>query len=285
MKNKILYLVKLMGVSTLSIAIALSVAFYPDFTEKTNAEDAPPVIDLGDDFFGDGFDEDAPPTLGNPVTGDPASGDDSPPSLGDPTAGDDDDAPPSLTLPGGNDPSNPGPSTPAPSGLTGPEIVYSYAYPQTIVPLDPAEAQQTTVSFKLSEDSVVEIVIVDESELVEMVTLADDVEVNGNQDYGINWDGTDNPDLGGIVLEEGKYYYKLIVKDPDTLVASDEETGAIFIGQVADPIEGDPTKPGTTPLSVIPNNNPPGQTSDTGPEALVYLLFPVAGYFAARKRK
>lgn len=160
------------------------------------------------------------------------------------------------------------------------QITQASAYPPAF---NPSNGEKTTFTYKLSGNAVVALDILDGSDAI-IVTLVDDESVLGNQEVDVDWDGTDSATGSGVVVIAGNYKYQIIAKDAVTLQMQSVATGYVQVASTTDfetPV--DVTDTGYTDVTL--HNAPPTNTSGTGPEMLVFLLFPLAGYLATRKSR
>jgi hypothetical protein len=146
---------------------------------------------------------------------------------------------------------------------------------------------ETKISYKLSGDGVVELVILDEAG-VKVATLVDNEEVEGDLLFTIPWDGKGNDDK---IVKPGTYFFKLTVKASEDAAASDTKTGEINVIYTEDfegvGVAGNPSGSSSGAVSVM-HNTTSGETSGTGPETAIYLILPLVGFIGARfahKRK
>jgi hypothetical protein len=137
----------------------------------------------------------------------------------------------------------------------------------------------TVISYKLSLTGVVELEILDESG-VKVITLVNNEETNANELYEVSWHGKSGTNEVGPIVAPGKYFFKIKAKTSSQSVASDTKTGEINVIYGTD--FEDELDSGDQGSFLSINNNPPNQSSGTGPETAIYLVFPVIGYFATR---
>jgi len=157
--------------------------------------------------------------------------------------------------------------------------------PKTFNPM----LSNVTIKYKVSEDALVELKIEDESNAL-ILKLVDDEEIDGNEEQTEKWNGTNKLDSSGTAVEAGKYFYKLLAKDPTSKDIKDTKTGEITVVYSDMPLPppggGDNGGTGNEGQdSFSAHNNPPKKTSGTGPEALIYMVFPVATYLYHRNRR
>ncbi len=200
-----------------------------------------------------------------------------PPSIGDLPSDffgddDDDDTPPSLDLEEGDTP----PSLEAPAADI--EIVSAGVFPVNFNPL----TTQTKVTYELSEEADVTVEIVDRSGAL-VATLVNGETLSGDVEHFVWWDGKNNS--GDIVESTNKtdarrdYSYKIVARDSGGVV-QDTATGAVTVAYVN---TVQPNNLGANTITT--HNNPPSQTSQTGPGVLLYLALPaVAGLWVGRKK-
>lgn len=141
---------------------------------------------------------------------------------------------------------------------------------------------KTDISYKLSATGIVELTILNEAG-VEVVKLIDNEEIDGNQLYTTSWDGTDDPEGDGEIVEPGKYFFKITVKAAESSSISDTKTGEVNVIYTLD-FEGVGASnvSGNAGIVSAMHNAPPKETSGTGPETVIYLLLPILGYFGSK---
>jgi hypothetical protein len=156
--------------------------------------------------------------------------------------------------------------------------------------IDPTKNEKATITYAISATATVKIEIVDEAKSV-IVILVNDEAKEGNQDYTIDWDGTDSPVGGGTVMPAGNYNYRITATDPNDEVNQDVVEGTIqllyggFTGnEDTDIVDDTAGNPGDNSVANL-HNAPPSDTSDTGPETLIYLLLPLLGPVVMKFRK
>lgn len=178
----------------------------------------------------------------------------------------------------------------------------SGAFPKGFNP----KVSETKITYKLSATGYVSIVIVDQagSKKVELLT---NEKTTGGKDASLSWDGTTKKGGGGAMLKSGKYYAKMTVKSSASGSVSDtksveinviyasESSGSDMSDMYYPSLSGSSTDRGSTGSSsatlasgrtgVAKSHTLPKQTSSTGPEALIYLVAPVMGYFVSRRKK
>lgn len=151
---------------------------------------------------------------------------------------------------------------------------------------------ETEITYELSGDGIVELTILDESG-VKVVTLIDNEEIGGNTVYHISWDGTDEAEGGGKLVDPGKYFFKLTVKASEEGDVSDTKTGeinviyakdfeGIGVGSAEGTGSGFSASDSSNGSVSVMHNTPPKNTSGTGPETAIYLLLPLVGFIGVR---
>ncbi|MFH1284121.1 MAG: hypothetical protein ABIH78_00840 [Candidatus Peregrinibacteria bacterium] len=152
---------------------------------------------------------------------------------------------------------------------------------------------ESKITYEISKKAVMKLSILDEKGLT-VVTLTNDEEL-GKGEHFVWWNGTDKADSAGTVVPPGTYTYKIIASDPDTDEVQDIKTGEIeaqyeivtdFENVTPQPVVvAATTDTGQAAATMALQETYEGETAGTGPEALIYLLLPVIGYFASRKTK
>lgn len=193
----------------------------------------------------------------------------------DPETGTGDNLPPSVEF--GNVFANTGTGAEI-TGSGAIQITQASAYPPAF---NPSNGEKTTITYQLSAEGVVELDILDGAEKV-VVNLVDDESVLAGQPVSVDWTGTDSATGSGTVVTAGNYKYQIIAKDPTSLQMQSMATGYVQVDSVTDFEEpGDVTDTGYADVTL--HNAPPSNTSGTGPEMLVFLLFPIGGYLINKK--
>ncbi|MBI4975708.1 hypothetical protein HZC20_03445 [Candidatus Peregrinibacteria bacterium] len=168
---------------------------------------------------------------------------------------------------------------------------------------------EAKITYKISAAAKIDVVILDSSGK-EVVKLVDNV-VSDAGEYSVWWNGTDKKDKTGKAVSEGKYTFKITAKRPEGLLANsvsganstnevkDSKSGiveAVYPKQSADFKNKNPSpakkkkKPVTSDAAnaqatVVMQNSKTGKTSGTGPETLIYLIFPLAGFLIPKRAK
>ncbi|MBI4231851.1 hypothetical protein HY605_01350 [Candidatus Peregrinibacteria bacterium] len=188
-----------------------------------------------------------------------------------PSDSDDDDGPPVLKLGGDED-----------------VILEAKAYPKGFNPL----TSKTQITYKLSKAVKLDLVITDLSG-AEVVKIIDDKELAKGEWY-VFWEGTKNNLPTGEIVKIGTYKYVITAKNKssgDVLDTAEGELNIVY--------ELPQTNPGSPAKTLPPTQNggsagaaatislqkaTSGQTSETGPEILIYFLFPVGGLLYSKIR-
>ncbi|PIZ75890.1 hypothetical protein COY05_02865 [Candidatus Peregrinibacteria bacterium CG_4_10_14_0_2_um_filter_38_24] len=169
----------------------------------------------------------------------------------------------------------------------------------------------TKFIIETSADAKVDIKIYDKANKL-VVSPISNKDVNGNKEYTVYWEGNDDAKK---TLPAGTYSYKIIAKDPTTKKDADTKTGEVILkyGSTAKDFENingktsgsnsvnpaDTTKSVTDQSASAKNaqsssndqatvalqNSKEGKTAGTGPETIIYLIFPILGYTMRRKFK
>lgn len=183
------------------------------------------------------------------------------------------------------------------------EILDHDVFPGTFNPV----TNETKISYEISADATVEIKIIDHTGIT-ILTLLDDEDLEAG-DYYVWWNGTDKKDSEGEVIAAGVYTYKIHAKDSEGNV-KDIKSGKInavySAAQIEDfedldtgpteSVQADPdpvvqpvqttTQPTQAAAATVSlQSAQTGVTAGTGTPALIYLLFPLGGYFISRKKK
>lgn len=198
---------------------------------------------------------------------------------------DDDEAPPSLTIKTDNPEPPDTPDNPdTPSGGTL-KITKADAYPKGFNPT----VSESKISYEVNQDAVIEVKITNSNDL-NVAKLVENKKISAG-DYFVNWKGTSNNEQNGTILAPGTYKYKILAKDPNTSEIKDTAEGEISLiysapqtedkGDVEPPKEIDKQEAKATQTL---NNSTSGKTAKTGPDILIYSIFPIAGYFISRRR-
>jgi cysteine-rich repeat protein len=141
----------------------------------------------------------------------------------------------------------------------------------------------TKITYQVTQNAFIELKITDEAN-VNVVTLVNNEQVSANKPYSVSWNGTDKADGAGEIVKAGKYFFKISAKTSAQAISSDTKTGAINVIYASDE-NGNivPLPPDDQNVSI--NNNPPKDTTGTGPETAVYLILPLIGYLVTSFRK
>lgn len=116
-------------------------------------------------------------------------------------------------------------------------------------------------------------------------------------EYHIWWDGTENNKSGKLVAP-GSYTYKITLKDEkgdDVLDTASGNLNLVYAQlsssdteqpKTVNTIKATNLKSGTSNSQAVVSlqNATSGKTAGTGPETLIYLLFPLAGFILFRKK-
>lgn len=184
-------------------------------------------------------------------------------------------APPGTTPPGGD------------QGSGNLKISKHSAFPVGFNPL----VNETKITYTISAKAEVEIRILTQSG-VTIVTLVDN-KVLDKGEYFVWWDGTNNANGNGKVVDPATYQYKITAKDPNNGTVKDVKTGNINVVYIK---SADFENGSSSAVTVPPVNNQAkatvamqgatgGKTAGTGPGILIYALFPLGGYFISRYKK
>ncbi len=160
-----------------------------------------------------------------------------------------------------------------------------------------------TFTIKTSADAKLDIKIYDKDGNLAASPI-DNKDVTGDKEYEIHWEGNNDSKK---VLPVGAYSYKVIAKDLDTKEAKDTKTGDISLkyGTAVKDFEdingktsgSNSAKPSQTIQAIVKapqsnsaatvalQNSKEGKTAGTGPETIIYLIFPILGYTVGRKFK
>lgn len=165
---------------------------------------------------------------------------------------------------------------------------------------------ETKITYDLSANAAIELTIFDDNGDT-VISLIDGLE-QGKGEHSVWWNGTDSKATNGKVVDPGAYEYKIIAKNPSTKVTEDTATGkinAVYFPAGADfedtGVVSTPSEPVSTPvptsLASTPTNSTDavatmalqsatsGHTAGTGPETLIYLLFPLTGHIVSRRKR
>lgn len=145
---------------------------------------------------------------------------------------------------------------------------------------NPVKGEDIEIIYKVSGESKIEIKIVDEAD-VEIIKLVDNEDVAAGQEYKIKWNGTDKKDSLGVVTPPGKYFIKATAKNKVDLSVLATKTTKLTIESVKTSAGNKSSSGSASTL----HNSPPKETSGTGPETAIYLIFPIVGYLAVRYKK
>lgn len=159
---------------------------------------------------------------------------------------------------------------------------------------------ETKITYRISAKAKMEIKIIDGSG-VKVRGLMTDETIDAGE-HNITWDGAGDE---GDVVSPGEYSFKITAKNPVSGEIADVKSGTINVVyyQAARDFEnpagsGNATTSPQSPATVQPlqpsrleadatmalQNATSGTTAPTGPETLIYLVFPVLGYFLGRKK-
>lgn len=161
---------------------------------------------------------------------------------------------------------------------------------------------ETKITYKISAKAKMEIKIIDGTG-VKIRGLITDETIDAGE-YKVTWDGAGDE---GEVVDPGEYSFKITAKNPTSGEIADVKSGTINVVyyQAARDFEdqntsrnGNATNSSQSPATVQPlqpsvpeanatmalQNATSGTTTPTGPEVLIYLAFPVLGYFLGRKK-
>jgi len=167
-----------------------------------------------------------------------------------------------------------------------------------------------TFTIKTSADAKVDIKIYDKDGNI-VASPANNKDVTGNKEYEVVWDGDNDAKK---TLDAGAYSYKIFAKDPLTKEITDTKTGDITLkyGTTTDfeSLNGktsgsNSATPSQTTQSVTTQsiqsknaqssqngqatmslqNATSGKTAGTGPDTIIYLIFPILGYTVGKKFK
>lgn len=150
----------------------------------------------------------------------------------------------------------------------------------------------TKISYSVTGKGKVDIKI-QNTNGVTVATLINNKDVEKG-DYHIWWDGTEN-NKSGKLLSPGTYTYKVTLKDPKDDDVLDTASGSLNLvyAKVASSdetpdngtIKATNLKSSTSNSQAVVSlqNAQSGKTAGTGPETLIYLIFPAVGYIISRK--
>lgn len=161
-----------------------------------------------------------------------------------------------------------------------------------------------TFTIKTSADAKVDIKIYDKDGNI-VASPANNKDVTGNKEYEVVWEGDNTAQK---TLAAGAYSYKIFAKDPTTKEITDTKTGDITLKYGTDATKdfealngktsGSTSATTTQTTQAVPKpsssnaqaitaqqNATSGTTAGTGPETIIYLIFPILGYTVSRKFK
>lgn len=154
---------------------------------------------------------------------------------------------------------------------------------------DPTKGEKSIITYQISDPATVKIEVLDGAESV-VVILVNEEPTEGGIDQTIEWDGTNSPIGGGDIQSAGNYTYRVTATDPNDETNQDIVEGTVqllygnFVGDQENPPEiGNDTGNGNDIVNM--HNSPHGNTSETGPEALIYLVLPFFGPIVMRLKK
>ncbi|MFA6305556.1 MAG: FlgD immunoglobulin-like domain containing protein [Candidatus Gracilibacteria bacterium] len=171
-------------------------------------------------------------------------------------------------------------------------------------------------TIKTSADAKVDIKIYDKDGNI-VASPANNKDVSGDKEYDIFWEGENE---AKTTLPSGAYTYKILAKDALTKETKDTKTGDVGLKYgseiiVTKPkdfedingktsgsnsaVPSQPTQSVTTQVieatavqstqngkaTLALQNATDGKTAGTGPETIIYLIFPILGYTVSRKFK
>lgn len=253
---------KYISALTLSILVASTLA-----TAAYAVNDAPPSLDFGS-LLGDPQQNDAPPNV----------------NLDDALGGQQNDAPPNVNLGDalGNQQDNN--SNNGSNNSNEIDITRDTISPKIFNP----SVDETTLKFTLNKDARVDVEIKDRVNQT-VATLASNQLLTAGE-YEAKWNGTTNNERGGTIVPNGDYSYKITAKNPNTGLAKDTATGTVTVRyavpeQRQNNFQNFDNSQNQAASTLAIQNRPSGRTSETGPGILLYGIFPLAGWVAARRKQ
>ncbi len=157
--------------------------------------------------------------------------------------------------------------------------------------------KESRISFEISDKARVDLFIEDEDGNI-VVELIDDKVLDRGEHFEW-WNGTEESDNSGEIVDSGEYEYRINARNPDTGELEDTERGtisAIYIAEIEDfegpdiveqrpeqslPSQGDPLE---DDARMALQNASSGSTAGTGPGVLIYLLLPLGTYVIFNKK-
>ena len=164
--------------------------------------------------------------------------------------------------------------------------------------------KSATFTIKTSADAKIDIKIYNKDGNI-VSSPASNKDITGNKEYEVVWDGDNDAKK---TLTAGTYSYKVFAKDSTTKEIADTKTGDIILkygttvtsdfeninGKTSGSNSASTTqttqavaKPSSSNAQAVMTlqNSKEGKTAGTGPETIIYLIFPILGYTVSRKFK
>lgn len=158
----------------------------------------------------------------------------------------------------------------------------------TPVGFNPYNGGEAEISYEIQGSAVVKVDIIN-SNGVKILTLVD--EENQSGENSVTWNGTSTNTASGSIVTQGNYTYQISLFDPadDSLVSTAQ--GEINVNYAAENDGAD----NLSDLDAVDNdqndavmatqNDFSGNTAETGPGMLIYLLSPILGYAYVKFKK
>lgn len=170
-------------------------------------------------------------------------------------------------------------------GGVGIQITSHKADPRIINPL----IQESTITYTINKDALVTVKILNANGQTATNILNNEAQTAG--EYSVKWRGTDDNQRNGNIVDNGEYRYKITTANPTTSVITDSQEGTIVISYSSGNVQTSPRAVTFEPFNgqadamMALQNTSSGRSAETGPEVLIYGLFPVAGYFYSRRKR
>lgn len=149
--------------------------------------------------------------------------------------------------------------------------------------------ENTKISYTTSQEALINLTITDSSGQL-VATLVNNQDMKAGKHF-TKWAGN-RGNIDATIIAPGTYNYKIVAKNIKTNNIEDSKDGTISLIYTPGTTTVDTARSNDQKINqqqitatLTLNNTKKGKTAKTGPDVLIYGLFPLAGYLITRKKK